>query len=70
MICFIFIIASMLTCFFSGQFTKGLQEADANGSSRPRSRRQEPAGRHRPIPAQDDHQHPPTLAQDEAKTFC
>lgn len=63
-----FHISSHTICFlFSGQFTKGLQETDANGSSRPRSRRQEPAGRHRPITTQDDHPDPPTLARDPMK---
>lgn len=50
------LLTAPVTCCFlcSGQFTKGLQETHANGSSRPRSRRQEPAGCHRPITTQDD----------------
>ena len=56
------VYVSHSSCVFRTQFAKGLQETDANGSSRPRSRRQEPAGRHRPITTQDDHPDPPTLA--------
>lgn len=48
---------------FSIQFTKRLQETDANGSSRPSGRCQELAGRHRPITTQADHPDPLTLAR-------
>lgn len=45
----------VIVVFFSFcQFTKGLQETHANGSSRAGSGRQESAGCHRPITTQDD----------------
>lgn len=44
------------------QSPTGLQEADADRSSRSRRRCQEPPRCHRPIAAQDDGTLPPTLA--------
>lgn len=48
--------------FPPSQSPAGLQETDADGSSRPRRWCQEPAGRYRPIAAQDDGTLPPPLA--------
>lgn len=64
--CFLlfYVESNYTSCVCSAQFTKGLQETDANGSSRSGGRRQEPAGRHRPITTQDDQPDPPTVVLD------